>query len=417
MTDSLRSSAALPKTDALRERAAKVIPGGIFGHMTFDQRLGMPDHPQFYTAGEGAYLWDVDGNKYIDFMCSFGPMLQGHRNPVVEAAAQAQAAKGDTLSAPSPFMVEFAELLTDTIAIADWVRFSKNGTDATSMAVQISRAATGKKKLLKAKVAYHGGNAWFTPNLTGITPEDRANIVEFDFNDVASLEATVAEYSGDIAAIILPPFKHDVFVPQVPIETAFALKARELATKEGATLILDEVRSGFRLDVHGAWESIGVKPDLIAYSKALANGYPIAATVGVESLRQAASEIYATGSFWYSAVPMAAGIANVTEAVRIDAPAVIGAAGLRFKTGLEKQAADAGLPLDLTGPTQMPLMIFADDPEQKKGYAFTSAAVKRGVLLHPWHNMFVSTAHTDDVVDEALAATAAAFDDIASLGL
>ena len=402
---------------AIRARASRVIPGGMYGHMLANEHTLPPSYPQFYDRGEGALTWDVDGNRYIDFMCAFGPMLLGYRNPRVDAAATAQLTVGDTLTGPSPRMVELAELLTDTVAHADWAMFAKNGTDATSAGVRIARAATGRSKFLKAAVAYHGANDWFTPRSAGVTAEDRANIVEFQYNDVASLEAALTANAGDVAAIILTPFRHDSFVAQEAVDPEFARAARRLATAHGAVLLLDEVRTGFRLDVAGAWESLGVRPDLTAFSKALANGHPLSALVGIDSLRAAASEVYVTGSFWYSAVPMAAGIATVTEAVALDAPRVIHHAGLRFKNGLEEQARAAGLPLELTGPVQMPLMIFADDVHKKKAFAFTDAAIRRGVLLHPWHNMFLSTAHTDEVVDDALARTQDAFDETAALDL
>jgi glutamate-1-semialdehyde 2,1-aminomutase len=387
----------------------------MYGHMLTNDQTMPASFPQFWHGGDGPYACDVDDNRYIDFQCSFGPMLLGHRNAVVEKAAAEQALLGDTLSGPTARMVELAELLTATVAHAQWAMFAKNGTDATAAAVRIARAATGKRKLLKAAVAYHGANDWFTPRSAGVTAEDRTNIVEFDYNDAASLEQAVAAHDGDIAALIVTPFRHDTFVAQESVKPEFARAARRLATEQGAALILDEVRSGFRLDVRGAWESLGVRPDLTAFSKALANGYPISALVGVDALREAASEIFVTGSFWFSAVPMAAGIATVRQVVEIDAPAVMAEAGTRLKSGLEEQGRNAGFDVALTGPVQLPLLIFADDPDTKKAFAFTDAAVRRGVLLHPWHNMFLSSAHTTEVIDEALQRTQASFEEIASL--
>jgi glutamate-1-semialdehyde 2,1-aminomutase len=398
----------------LRARAARVIPRGMYGHMAVNERTMPPSFPQFWSRGEGAYAWDVDGNRYIDFMCSFGPMLLGHRDPTVEAAAARQAALGDTLSGPSARMVEFAEVLTGTVAAADWVLFGKNGTDATSTAVRVARACTGKKRFLKARKAYHGANDWFTPNPAGTTPEDRSLIVEFDYNDEASLREAVAAHSGDVAAIIVTPFRHDSHVPQEPADPDFAREARRLATAEGAALVLDEVRTGFRLDVRGAWEGLGIRPDLTAFSKAIANGHAVSALVGVDALKEAAGQVYVTGSFWFSAVPMAAGIATVQRAVEIDAPELMRAAGERFRSGLHAQAAAAGMPAELSGPAQMPILTFADDPDKAKAFAFTDAAVRHGVLLHPWHNMFLSSSHSPEVVDDALARTEAAFADIAS---
>ena len=153
-TDAAARPVATGRNDrALRERAGKVVPGGMYGHMLTNNQTMPPSFPQFWQSGEGPYTWDVDVNRYTDFMCSFGPMLLGHRNPLVEKAAAEQARLGDTLSGPSARLVEFAELLTDTVAHAQWAIFAKNGTDATSAAVRIARAATGKRKFLKASVA------------------------------------------------------------------------------------------------------------------------------------------------------------------------------------------------------------------------------------------------------------------------
>ncbi len=417
MTNAAAQAVATGNDRALRARAGKVVPGGMYGHMLTNTQTMPASFPQFWQRGEGAFAWDVDGNRYADFLCSFGPMLLGHHNAAVEEAAARQARAGDTLSGPTARMVELAELLTDTVAHAQWAMFAKNGTDATATAVRIARAATGKRKLLKAAVAYHGANDWFTPRSAGVTAEDRTNIIEFEYNDITSLEQAAAAHAGDIAAIIVTPFRHDAFVAQEALDPDVARAARRVATDQGAALILSEVRSGFRLDVRGAWESLGVRPDLTAFSKALANGYPISALVGVDGLRDAASEVYVTGSFWFSAVPMAAAIATIGEAVELDAPALLATAGTQLKNGIEEQGRRAGFDVSLTGPVQLPLLIFGDDPDKKKAFAFTDAAVRRGVLLHPWHNMFLSTAHTTDVVAEALEHTQAAFDEIASLDL
>lgn len=400
----------------LRERAQAVIPDGMYGHMKAGPR--MPDsYPQYWSRADGPYGWDVDDNRYIDLLCAYGPMVLGYGNPIVESAAAAQSALGDTITGPSPRIVELAELLTATIPHADWAMFAKNGTDATSMTVRIARAATGKSKLLKASPAYHGANDWFTPNLSGVAPGERSNIATFDYNDVGSLTEAVQKHSGDIAAIIVTPFQHDSVVPQEHVHHDFAHAVRDLATKEGAALVLDEVRTSLRLDTRGAWESLGIRPDLTAYSKALANGYPIAAVVGSDALREAAASIYVTGSFWYSAVPMAAAIATIEHAVAIDAPTVIGGAGQRFKEGIESQAAAAGMPATISGPMQMPFLGFADDPTLTKAMAFADAAIRNGVLIHPWHTMFLSTAHSHDVIDDVLRRTDRAFDEVSSLEL
>lgn len=395
----------------LRARAARVIPGGMYGHMQVKEGMMPSDYPQFYREGRGTRTWDVDGNEYIDFMCSFGPMLVGYANTIVDAAAGAQQALGDPLMGPTARMVELAELLTETVAHADWAVFAKNGTDATSIAVMIARSATGRKKLLKAGKAYHGANAWFTPSPAGVTPEDRANIVDFEYNDIAAMEAAVAANEGDVAAIILPPFRHDAMADQELVDPAFARAARAIADRVGAVLILDEVRTGFRFDPRGSWEPLGVRPDLTAFSKGMANGYALAAVTGIESLTEATNDVYFTGSFWCSGVAMAAALATIPQVVNGGQQTMV-AAGNALREGLDAQATAHGFLLHQTGPVQMPILRFDEDPAMETMFAFTNATIRRGVLLHPWHNMFLSSAHTLDDVAQALERTNDAFDEI-----
>jgi glutamate-1-semialdehyde 2,1-aminomutase len=408
-TRPLVPQASTVRDAALRERARRVIPGGMWGHLKVTGGVLPPSYPQFYERGAGARLIDTDGNEYIDFMCAFGPMIVGYANAEVDDAAGRQQALGDPLTGPSPRLVELAERLTGMVAHADWSMFAKNGTDATSTAVTIARAATGRPILLKAKSAYHGANAWFTPLTAGITPEDRANIAEFEYNDLASLEQVAAEHDGKVAAIIVPPFRHDTMRDEELTDADFVRGVRALADRLGAVLILDEVRTCMRLDLRGSWESYGVRPDLTAFSKSMGNGYPLAALVGTDALSEAAQKVYVTGSFWTAGVPMAAALATLDILERLDGPAVVAAAGERFRAGLAAQAVSHGLQLIQTGPAQMPMLRFADDPELTQIFAFTDAAVRNGVLLHPWHNMFLSTAHTDSEIDAALQATDRAF--------
>jgi glutamate-1-semialdehyde 2,1-aminomutase len=399
---------------ALRARSAKVVPGGMYGHL--DVASLPAGYPQFYAAGEGIRLTDVDGNEYLDLMCGFGPMISGYRNPVVEAAAAAVQSTGDVLGGPGRPFVELAELLVDTVRHADWAMFAKNGTDATSLAVVIARAATGKKKLLKGVTAYHGANAWFTPNPAGTTAEDRANILPFTFNDLASLEAAAAQAEGDVAAIILSPFGHDLptTADQSMVDPAFAAGVRALANRIGAVLVMDEVRTGFRLNTGGAWESLGIEPDLTAYSKAIANGFALAAVVGIDSLREAASSVYATGSFWYGSTAMAAAVANITQLRSFDSPGHLAHVGGLLRTGLQTQAESYGFSVVQSGPLAMPFLRFENDDDFALVRGFADAAVRRGVLLHPAHNWFLSTAHTEADIALILERTDDAFAEVKS---
>ncbi|MFJ6651484.1 aminotransferase class III-fold pyridoxal phosphate-dependent enzyme [Microbacterium sp. NPDC091313] len=410
---SLTAPASSTVTDAsLRTRADRALPAGPYGHMAVRGRVPA-SFPQFYSRGEGARLWDADGAEYIDFMCAYGPMIAGYGNAVVDEAAQARQRDGDLLSGPTSHLVELAETLIDLMPHADWAMFAKNGTDATTTATVIARAATGRRTLLKARKAYHGANPWFTPVPAGVTAADRADIIEFDYNDLASLEAAAARASGDVAAIILTPFRHDGFVDQDAATPEFAQGARALADRVGAALILDEVRTTYRMDLRGAWESYGVRPDLTAMSKALANGYPLSAVVGSDALREGAGRIFVTGSFWMASSPMAAAMATlgVLQDGGFDA---MTRAGRRLREGLQTQAEAHGFTMVQTGPVTMPFFRFENDEDMSIVNRFTDAAVRRGVLLHPWHNMFVSAAHTDDDIADALARTDEAFAELRS---
>ena len=401
------------KDSELRARAARVVPGGMWGHQN---AANLPEgYPQFFSSAQGCRIRDVDGNEYIDFMCSWGPVLLGHHHPEVEAAAARQAAAGDCQNGPGEAMVELAELLVDTIPHADWVQFQKNGTDATTMAVTFARAGTGKRKVLVAKGAYHGAVPWTSPSLSGVTAEDRAHIDHYIYNDVASLEAAVDRNSGDLAAIIASAFRHDVGIDQEMPSAAFARRARELCDATGAALIIDDVRAGFRLHLGGSWETVGVRPDLSAWSKSIANGHSLAAITGNDRFRDAVKGTFSTGSFWTAAVPHAAGVATIRALKRDDGIGHMVAMGERFRSGMEALSRKHGIGIRQTGPVQMPLVLFEDDAELKKANAFCSAALRAGAYFHPKHNMFLCTAHQAADIDAALVAADVGFEAVGRL--
>ncbi|MFC3510489.1 aminotransferase class III-fold pyridoxal phosphate-dependent enzyme [Amycolatopsis halotolerans] len=391
----------------LRERAAAVVPGGMYGHL--NTAIFTPGFPQFFERGDGCRQFDVDGREYLDFMCSWGPVVLGHRHPRVEEAVAAQQSRGDCLNGPGPIMVELAELLVDTVPSADWALFAKNGTDATTQALMVARAATGRATVLKAKGAYHGADPWCTPIPTGTTEANRADLIDFAYNDLASAEAAADAAAGDVAAIIVTPFKHDSFADQELAEGVFSRGLRALADRVGAVLILDDVRAGFRLDLRGSWETFGVRPDLTAWSKAIANGYPLAALTGTDALREAAASLYTTGSFWFSATPMAAAKATIETLRDEDGPARMARAGTLLRDGLREQADRHGLAIRQTGPVQIPWLAFAEDTSLERAACWTAACLELGVYVHPWHNWFLSTAHGDEDIAAALERTDIAF--------
>ncbi|WP_326537091.1 aminotransferase class III-fold pyridoxal phosphate-dependent enzyme [Pseudorhodoferax sp.] len=392
---------------ALRERALKVIPGGMYGH----ESTGMlpPDFPQYFERAEGTRLWDVDGNCYIDYMCAFGPNLLGYGHAGVAEAAARQAALGDTMTGPSAAMVELAELFVGMVSHADWAMFCKNGTDATSMAMVCTRAHHNKRKILVAHGTYHGAAPWCTPNPAGITAEDRSHIIGFRYDDLDSLEQAVAQAGNDLAGIFATPFRHEVFADQFLPSPEYAHRVRAICDERDALLVVDEVRSGFRLARDCSWAALGVQPDLSCWGKAIANGHALSALLGSEKARAAAQRIYVTGSFWFQAVPMAAAVATLRELRDGDYLERITHTGQLLRDGLAAQAATHGFALRQTGPVQMPQILFEDDPDMRMGYAWTSSAIRRGVYLHPYHNMFLNAALTPADVALTLEVTDQAF--------
>jgi glutamate-1-semialdehyde 2,1-aminomutase len=392
---------------ALRARAARVVPGGMWGHL---HAARLPEgYPQFFSGAEGAHVRDADGRSYVDLMCAWGPVVLGHRDPVVEAAAARQAALGDCLNGPAPVMVDLAERLVDRIAHADWAIFAKNGGDATTACVTIARAATGKRVILVAEGSYHGSLPWCTPVAAGTTAEDRANQQRFRYNDIASLEAAADAAGGDLAGIIVTAFRHDNVVDQELATPEFAQAMRRICDRRGAALIVDDVRAGFRLHPAGSWEGLGVHPDLSAFSKALGNGHAIAAVAGAEALREAAARVFVTGSFWCAAVPMAAALATLDELERRDVVGHIAALGAKLRDGLAERARGFNIGLRQSGPPAMPLLLFDGDVDFALGRAFCAAALQEGAYLHPRHNMFLSAAHTEADIELVLRAAEAGF--------
>lgn len=400
-------SATTSNDAALRQRASRVIPGGLWGHMNAAR---LPEnYPQFFARAEGCRLVDVDGRSFVDMMCAWGPIVLGHHHPAVDAAAAAQAAQGDCMNGPGPILVDLAEMIVRTVPHADWCILGKNGTDATTACVTIARAQTGRRKILVAQGAYHGAVPWCSPSVAGVTEEDRAHLIAFRYNDIPSLEAAVERAGPDLAAILVSAFRHDFGQRQELPTPEFARSCRALCDQTGAALLLDDVRAGFRLHLGGSWEPLGIRPDLAAWSKAIANGYALAAVTGADRFRDAATQVYTTGSFWCSSMSMAAAVATLKVLRRGEAIPHMERLGTRLREGLGTLAGQHGLSIRQTGPVQMPMVLFDDDPDFHKADAFCNAALEHGVYFHPRHNMFLCAAHTENDVETALHAAGFGF--------
>jgi glutamate-1-semialdehyde 2,1-aminomutase len=246
-----------------------------------------------------------------------------------------------------------------------------------------------------------------------MTAEDTAHQFSYVYNDLESVRAATERAGDDLAAILVSAFKHDVGQDQELPDPGFAKGVRELCDAAGAVLILDDVRAGFRLHLGGSWTALGIEPDISAYSKAIANGYALAAVAGNDKLRDAAASIFATGSFWFAGVAMAASIATLQTLQTSDALPHMERVGTLLRDGLLQQACSHGVGIRYTGPVQLPYLIFeGDEPARfkiRRAKLFTGEAAKRGVYLHPSHNWFLCAAHSEDDIRRALEVTDVAF--------
>lgn len=400
------------KSTAMFERAAKVIPAGVYGHLGPAEGCMIPvsSFPLFSSRAEGAYFWDVDGNRFIDYMCAYGPNILGYNDPDVDAAAKEQMEKGNCVTSPSYKMVELAELMVDTVASADWAFFAKNGGDVTTLSIITARAATNRKKIVFARGFYHGVAPWTQKiDYPGILPEDVANNIYIPWNDFDAFERVVNENEGEIAAYIATPYMHGNFVDnELPAE-GYWQKVRKLCTEKGIILIIDDVRCGFRLDIGGSDKHFGFEADMICFCKALANGWNLSALCGKEFLKNTISGITYTGSYWMSAVPFAAAIACINKLKEIDGPKIFREKGLKLTEGLKTAAENNGFDLIVSGEPSLFYLRIANDDSLFIHQDWVQECVKRGVFLTNHHNHFTNSALSNEDINFTIEVAEEAF--------
>ena len=402
------------KSMELIRRAMNVIPAGIYGHLGPAEGCHIPidAYPKYCSRAEGSYFWDVDGNRFIDYMCAYGPNILGYNDPDVEEAAAKQREKGNCTTAPSPIMVDFAELMVETVASADWAFFAKNGNDVTSLAIMTARAHTHRKKIVFFKGYYHGVSPWTQKiDYPGIIEEDVMHNIYVPWNDIDALEEVFAANRGQIAAVIGQPYMHGNFADNVLPAQGFWQRVRALCSENETILVVDDVRAGFRLDLAGSDHYFGFEADLICFCKALANGYNVSALCGKQFLKNTVSSMSYTGSYWLSAVPFAAGIACIEKMKREGVQRALWEKGTLLTTGLMDTARRHGYDLRVTGAPTLFYLRLADDPSLMLHQRWIAECVKRGVFLTNHHNHFINyalseadIAETVEIADEAFAA-------------
>jgi len=387
----------------LFQRAAEVIPCGIPGHFSPAPMIPPTDYPFYVKRALGSHFWDVDDNEFIDYMCAYGPMVLGYGHKGVDEAARKQAKEVNTGPAPGEIMVELAEFMVGLVGGMDWAFFAKNGGDATTFATMIARAQTGKRKIIKVGGGYHGVAPWTQgADHHGITPEDAVNVLTVKWNDLDGLAATIKKHKGDVAGFIATPYHHPTFVDNEMPAPGYWKGVERLCKEEGMLLIVDDVRCGFRLDMRGSHVFFGFQPDLVCFCKAIANGHPISALMGTKAVKNAASKVFYTGSYWYQSAPMAAALATMKELQRIDGPAVMHKIGKALGDGLIQVAKDHGFNLKVTGAPAMPYLRLTDDPSLMLHQRWCGEVTKRGAYFSSHHNWFVSAAHTQEDIDRTL---------------
>ncbi len=402
------------KSRAAFDRAVKLIPSGIYGHQGPAEGCYVPVEafPLYSSRAQGSYLWDLDGNRFIDYMCAYGPNILGYHDPDVDAAAAKQRTISDCTTLPNTVMIDFADLLVDTVACADWAFFAKNGNDVTTLAVMTARAYTHRKKLVFFKGYYHGVSPWTQKiDYAGVIEEDVMHNIYVEWNNYEQLEQVFEQYKGEIAAVISQPYMHGNFMDNELPAPGFWQKVRKKCTEEGSVLIVDDVRAGFRLDLAGSDHYFGFEADLICFCKALANGYNVSALCGKDFLKNAVSSMSYTGSYWMSAVPFAAGIACIEKMKKLKLPKLLQEKGASLKAGLIQTAQKYGYDLHVTGVPSLFYLRIADDPSLKLHQRWIAECVKRGVFFTNHHNHFINYALSDadiaetvEIADEAFAA-------------
>ncbi len=384
------------------ERAEKIIPAGTQTFSKGPTQFVQGIAPIYLQSGKGSHVFDVDGNEYIDYVMALGPITLGYSYPQVNEAIIRQLEQGITFSLMHPLEVELSELLVELIPCAEMVRFGKNGSDATSGAVRVARAYTGREKI--ACCGYHGWQDWYVGTTTrdkGVPKSTKELTIPFEYNNIESLESIFAQNQGQIAAVIMEPI-----IIEEPKDD-FLQKVKELAHKNGAILIFDEIVTGFRLALGGAQEYYGVTPDLVAFGKGMANGMPISAIAGRREIMKEFEEIFYSFTFGGEALSLAAAIATIEEIKERNVIEHFRKQGEKLKYGYNELAQSFGLSgyTQCIGVPEHSAFYFMDvegnDSLEMKSL-FQQEVIKRGILTIGVHLLCLS--HSDEDVEKTLEA-------------
>ena len=421
------------RSEELFEQAVKVLPGGVNSPVRAYRAVGMA--PRFITKADGPFIWDEDGEKYIDYVCSWGPMILGHNHPVIREAVERAVKDGLSFGAPTRREVEIAQLMVDLVPNMEMVRMVNSGTEAVMSAVRLARGATGRDKIIKFEGCYHGHSdcllvnagssalAGGHPSSAGVPEDIVKHTLTAQFNDLSSVEALLDAWPGQIACIIVEPVAANMGV--VNPAPGFLEGLRKLCDKSGALLIFDEVITGFRLALGGAQEYFGVRADLVTFGKIIGGGMPVGAYCGSRALMEQVAPcgpVYQAGTLSGNPVAMAAGLAQLTYLK--DHPEVytdISAKAKWLAEGMRAAAGEAGVPVAVNQigsllspfftPTEVTAFVDAKGSDVGRYAKYFQGMLHHGVALAPaqFEAMFVSAAHTLAELEATLAAVKAVF--------
>jgi glutamate-1-semialdehyde aminotransferase len=397
----MRDNVGFERSMSWLARARRVVPGAAQTLSKGPQMFVEGAYPVFLERGQGCRVWDVDGNEYVDYIMALASITLGYAYPAVTEAVTRQLERGSIFSLPHPLEVEISERLTKIIPCAEMVRFVKTGSEADAAAVRVARAATGRDVI--AYCGYHGWHEWYavtTPRSKGIPKDFGRLIVPFEYNDLASLEAVLAEHHGRLAAVIMEPVLLDAPAP------GFLAAVKAMAHRHGALLIFDEIVSGFRWSLGGAQEYFGVEPDLATFGKGMANGLPLAAVVGLAELMREFDDVFVSSTFGGDTLALAACRATLDAYAELPVIARLWRIGRYFQEGFAALATRLGVPARVVGYPVHPKVVF-DHPSPETQRLVMSLFLQetgaRGVIFH-FAGFNVSYSHTEADVDETLAA-------------
>jgi glutamate-1-semialdehyde 2,1-aminomutase len=425
------------RSRALFERALGLMPGGVNSPVRAFKAVG--GAPLFVERGEGPWVFDADGDRYLDFLGSWGPLILGHAPPDVVEAVCAAARKGTSYGAPHAGEVLLAEEVRAMMPGLELLRMVSSGTEATMSAVRLARAHTGRARIVKFAGCYHGhadpflvqaGSGALTfgvPDSPGVTPGTVADTLVAGYNDLGSVEALFAGQGAMIAAVIVEPVAGNMGC--VPPAEGFLPGLRRLCDEHGALLIFDEVITGFRVAPGGAQALYGVAPDLTTLGKVLGGGLPVAAYGGRREIMERVSPsgpVYQAGTLSGNPLAMAGGLATLRRLRQPGIYELLESRGARVESILRETAAAAGVPLTVNRVGSLLGLFFNPGPvtcwnevarsDKDRFVRLFQGLLARGVAIAPsaFEALFVSTAHTDEVLDEAAAAFRAAMAEVAA---